>query len=60
VERSIKSNNVNILTLGSKIVSEELAKALLSLWLSCEYNADGPSEPKVQRIYEIEKNSLHK
>ena len=60
VERSIKSNNVNILTLGSKIVSEELAKALLSLWLSCEYKADGPSEPKVQRIYEIEKNSLHK
>jgi ribose 5-phosphate isomerase B len=60
VERSIKSNNVNILTLGSKIVSEELAKALLSLWLSCDYETGGPSEPKVQRIYEIEKNSLHK
>lgn len=60
VERSIKSNNVNILTLGSKIVSEELAKALLSLWLLCDYDASGSSEPKVQRIYEIEKYSMNK
>lgn len=55
VERSILSNNVNILTLGAKVVTEELAKSLVTLWLSLSYVSGGGSEPKIQRIYEIEK-----
>lgn len=58
VERSIKSNNVNILTLGAKIVNEELAKSLVSLWLSLTYEPGGGSEPKIQRIYAIEKQFM--
>lgn len=58
VERSIKSNNVNILTLGAKIVNEELAKSLVTLWLSLTYEPGGSSEPKIKRIYEIEKQFM--
>lgn len=58
VERSIKSNNVNILTLGAKVVNEELAKSLITLWLSLSYESGGSSEPKIQRIYDIEKQSM--
>lgn len=58
VERSIRSNNVNILTLGAKVIGEELAKELVSLWLSFKYEPGGSSEPKIQRIYEIEKQFM--
>lgn len=58
VERSIKSNNVNILTLGAKVVNEELAKSLVTLWLSLTYEPGGSSEPKIQRIYAIEKQFM--
>lgn len=55
VERSIRSNNVNLLTLGSMVIGEELAKYLVTLWLSVHYESGGRSEPKIQRIYDIEK-----
>ena len=59
VERSVLSNNANILTLGAKVVTEEIAKRLVTLWLSLSYVAGGSSEPKIQRIYEIEKQFLN-
>ena len=55
VERSIKSNNVNILTFGAQVVGPELAKTLVTVWMNSEYEAGGRSEAKIQRIYEIEK-----
>ena len=55
VERSIKSNNVNILTFGAQVIGPELAKALVTVWMNSEYEAGGRSEAKIQRIYEIEK-----
>ena len=58
VERSIKSNNVNILTLGAKVVNEELAKSLVTQWLLLTYEPGGSSEPKIQRIYDIENQSM--
>ena len=51
-ERSRKSNNANIMTLGSQVVGVELAKALVTIWLNSEYVPGGRSEPKIQRIYE--------
>lgn len=56
VERSIKSNNANIITFGSQVMGVESAKTLLNSWLSYEYETGGRSEAKVQRIkaYEIE------
>jgi ribose 5-phosphate isomerase B len=50
-ERSILSNNCNILALGSQITGPELAKHLVRIWLEAEYQPGGRSEPKIQRIY---------
>ena len=58
VERSILSNNVNILTFGAKVIRPEIAKELVTLWLSLSYVPGGGSEPKVQRIVEIEKSYM--
>ena len=49
-ERSIKSNNANIMTLGSQVTGSELAKSLVTIWLGSEYEPGGRSEPKIQRI----------
>lgn len=51
-ERSIKSNNVNIMTMGSQVIGIELAKTLVSIWLDAVYEPGGRSEPKIQRIYD--------
>ena len=51
-ERSRKSNNANIMTMGSQVVGPELAKALVSIWMKSEYVPGGRSESKVQRIVE--------
>lgn len=51
-ERSIKSNNVNIMTLGEQVTGVELAKSLVSIWMDSEYSPGGRSEPKIQRICE--------
>jgi len=50
-ERSVLSNNCNILALGSQVTGPELAKKLVSIWLEAEYQPGGRSEPKIQRIY---------
>ncbi len=49
-ERSIKSNNSNIMTLGSQVIGTELAKYLVNSWLESEYIPGGRSENKIQRI----------
>jgi len=51
-ERSRKSNNANIMTMGAQVVGPELAKTLVTIWMSSEYTPGGRSEPKIQRIYE--------
>jgi len=51
-ERSIKSNNVNIMTLGEQVTGVELAKSLVTIWMKSEYLPGGRSEPKIQRICE--------
>lgn len=55
-ERSRKSNNANIMTLGAQVVGPELAKSLVTIWMNSEYTPGGRSEPKIQRIYEYAKN----
>ena len=54
-ERSIKSNNVNIMTLGEQVTGVELAKSLVSIWMDSKYSPGGRSEPKLQRICEYAK-----
>jgi ribose 5-phosphate isomerase B len=54
-ERSIKSNNANIMTLGEQVTGVELAKSLVTTWMKAKYEPGGRSEPKIQRIYEYAK-----
>jgi ribose 5-phosphate isomerase B len=56
-ERSVKSNNANIMTMGSQVTGSELAKSLVSIWMASEYVPGGRSQPKIQRIYDYAKDS---
>lgn len=55
-ERSIKSNNANIMTMGSQVTGSELAKSLVKVWLNAEWETGTRSEPKVKRIDEYDNN----
>ena len=59
-ERSIKSNNANIMTMGSQVTGPELAKSLVKIWMESEYVPGGRSQPKIQRIYDYAKDSSKK
>ncbi len=56
-ERSRKSNNAQIMCMGSRIIAPHLAKYLLDLWLKCDFSGGG-SEPKVARIMKYEEMYL--
>ena len=55
-ERSVKSNNANIMTMGSQVTGSELAKSLVKIWMESEYVPGGRSQPKIQRIYDYTKD----
>jgi ribose 5-phosphate isomerase B len=59
-ERSIKSNNANIMTMGSQVTGSELAKSLVKIWMESQYEPGGRSQPKIQRIYDYAKDSSQK
>lgn len=48
-ERSRKSNNAQIMTMGARVVGPELAKSLVRIWLASEFSG-GESERKVNKI----------
>lgn len=52
-QRSILSNNGNVLCFGARVIGTELAKTILKEWLSLDF-VDGPSTPKVQAITNLE------
>jgi len=56
-ERSRKSNNAQIITMGGQIIGSELAKKLIEAWLPSEFQG-GRSERKVNKIMEIEKRNF--
>jgi ribose 5-phosphate isomerase B len=53
-ERSRKSNDCQVMTLGSRIVAPELAMLLVQTWLTSEFEG-GRSLPNVDRIAEIDR-----
>lgn len=53
-ERSIKSNNCQIITMGQRVIGFENAKTVIAAWLDSVF-VDGSSTPKVEKIIEIEK-----
>jgi len=53
-ERARKSNNAQILCLGSQIIGSEVAKTLVDVWMASEYTPGLRSQPKVDRVEEID------
>ena len=49
-ERSILSNNSNIMTMGEQVTGISLAKKMVETWLELEYIPGGRSEVKILRI----------
>lgn len=60
VERSVLSNNCQILTLGARVIGPELASRLVREWLALEFDPTSASAEKVALIssYEQEHGDL--
>jgi ribose 5-phosphate isomerase B len=52
-ERARKSNDAQVLTMGSRVIGPELAKQIVSAWLQSDFEGGG-SLPKVVRMKEID------
>jgi ribose 5-phosphate isomerase B len=57
VERSVLSNDCQVLTLGARVVGLELAKRLVDEWLDYEFDPDSASAAKVAVISKFEERS---
>lgn len=58
VERSILSNNAQILCMGQRVVGIELARRLVAEWLTYEFDQTSASAAKVADIETYEKNHI--
>ena len=56
-ERSILSNNANVLCMGERVIGHELAKKIAAEWISLEFK-EGSSSPKVREIIDIESENM--
>lgn len=54
VERAVKSNNAQVLTLGARVIGLELAKKLVGEWLEHRFDPESASAAKVQLIRDYE------
>jgi ribose 5-phosphate isomerase B len=54
VERSVLSNNCQILTLGQRVIGLQLARRLAKEWLDYVFDPNSASGPKVAEISEYE------
>ena len=54
VERSVLSNNCQVLALGARVIGPELALKLVREWLTYEFDETSPSAQKVAVISEFE------
>ena len=57
-ERLRASNNAQVLTMGARVIGEELAKTIVDAWLNAEYTG-GRSAPKVDIMRNLEKESFN-
>jgi ribose 5-phosphate isomerase B len=54
VERSVLSNDCQVLTLGARVIGLEVAKRLVDEWLGYEFDPDSASAAKVAVISDYE------
>ena len=52
-ERAIKSNDVEIITMGARVIGPELAKTILTTWLKAEF-AEGSSSKKIAAVKSLD------
>jgi len=57
VERSVLSNNAQVLTFGQRVIGIELARRLAREWLSYEFDESSASASKVALLSEYENNA---
>ena len=57
-ERLRKSNDAQVLTMGARVIGPELAKSIVDAWLPSDFQG-GRSQPKVDRMRELERESFH-
>jgi len=57
-ERLRASNNAQVLTMGARVIGEEMAKTIVDAWINAEYQA-GRSAPKVDTMRNLEKESFN-
>jgi len=57
-QRLRKSNNAQIITMGERVIGQELAKTIIDAWLVSEFQGGG-STAKVQQMRDLEKLSFH-
>jgi ribose 5-phosphate isomerase B len=55
VQRSVLSNNCQVLTFGARVIAPELAKYLVDGWLDLRFDESSPSAAKVAVITEYER-----
>jgi len=49
-ERAAKSNNAQIITMGSRVIGPELAKYVVDVWLGAVFDPAGPSAANVAAV----------
>ncbi|MDR7304142.1 ribose-5-phosphate isomerase [Haloactinomyces albus] len=57
VERSVLSNDAQVLTFGQRVVGLELARRLAKEWLDYRFDPSSPSAAKVELLSSYEKRS---
>lgn len=57
-ERARKSNDAQILTMGSQVIAPTLGRTLLDHWLAAEFGG-GRSAPKVEKLKALDKRYRH-
>ncbi len=57
VERSVLSNNAQVLTMGARVIGPELAKKLVHEWLDLHFDPQSASAAKVELIDSYERGS---
>jgi ribose 5-phosphate isomerase B len=57
-ERSILSNNCNVLCMGALVIGPKTAEYLVDFWLKLQFDFASASYVKVKQIYEIEKKNM--
>jgi ribose 5-phosphate isomerase B len=58
VERSVLSNDCQVLALGQRVIGVELARRLVSEWLGYTFDPSSPSNEKVAAITAYEREAM--